>query len=263
MTMQAHPSNPLLIPELLELVLSALPALEVLTTCRTICKLWRDLIDTSPTIKYTTWRSEFPPGRTTGPKVTETTYQRNPLVLELLSNFWARLNTIQQPVPLDASGSVIKIPKRKPMKPSRHPNPIDTTAFLSRYISICHAQIFSNSPPLDVNIRVTFQEAASKHIIARSYRSVSTDVGIGWITDLSVLVNLMEEIIQLRDAGRYVPGLKNSLQAEMTWCVFLYRDGGGEGGKRRECEVVQKVDFACWEPWGVAILEGRVREVVR
>lgn len=76
-----------------------------------------------------------------------------------------------------------------------------------------------------------------------------------------MLLNLMEEIIKLRNEGIYVEGKRNSLQAEMGCCVFLYADGEGEGGKRRECEVVEKVDFMCVEPWGVAILEGRVREV--
>ncbi|KAK6506890.1 hypothetical protein TWF481_005348 [Arthrobotrys musiformis] len=48
------PTPPIfLIPELAEKILLEVPALQVLTTCRAVCKTWRDLIDTSsPDLKY-------------------------------------------------------------------------------------------------------------------------------------------------------------------------------------------------------------------
>ncbi|KAK6514604.1 hypothetical protein TWF281_004801 [Arthrobotrys megalospora] len=254
----------LLIPELLELVLVSLPPVEVLTTCRAVCRLWRDLIDTSPVIKFSSWRAESIPGRQ-APRVTPKSYQRNPLVLEILSNFWIRLNTIEDDTPEGGDGventASTSTPKKKSKKNKDPPPSIDPHIFLSRYEDICSSLIFSNSPPLDTTIRITVQKYASKHIIARSYRSISTDIGIGWITDLDVLLNLMDEIIKLRNERVYLAGKRNTMQAEIGWCVFLYADGE-EGGKRRECEVVEKVDFQCVEPWGVDIAQvGRVREV--
>ncbi|KAK6498382.1 hypothetical protein TWF481_010973 [Arthrobotrys musiformis] len=259
-------ASPLLIPELLELILVSLPPLEVLTTWRTVCRLWRDIIDTSPVLKFSTWRAESIPGRQ-APKVTTKSYQRNPLVLEILSNFWIRLNTFDDsPLQENPEGAEPDwdLPPQKRKKKKSLPQ-IDIPSFLSHYTKICNTLIFSNSPPLDITIRITVQKYASKHIIARSYRSISTDIGIGWIKDLDVLMNLMDEIVKLRNEGVYVGGKRNTMQAEIGWCVFLYPHGGenAEGGwKRRECEVVEKVDFECVEPWGVLISQvGRVREV--
>ncbi|KAF3283282.1 hypothetical protein TWF970_001261 [Orbilia oligospora] len=263
-------NNPLLIPELLEIILTSIPQLEVLTTCRSICTLWRDIIDTSPLLKYTTWRTETIPGRRTQDalKITARNYKRNPIVLEILSSFWSRLNSLppQNITPSEAElyedhdDDINLESKKKKKKKKKDPPKINPTTFLSRYHKICNTQIFSNSPPLDISIRITLQKYTTKHIIARSYRSISTDIGTGWITDLSVILNLMEEIIQLWNEGVYVEGKRNSLQAEIGWCVFLYSDDE-KGGKRRECEVSQKVDFECVKPWGVGIFEGRVRAV--
>ncbi|KAF3173523.1 hypothetical protein TWF788_008896 [Orbilia oligospora] len=267
-------NNPLLIPELLEIILTSIPQLEVLTTCRSICTLWRDIIDTSPLLKYTTWRTETIPGRhhtkRDALKITVRNYKRNPIVLEILSSFWSRLNSLppQNISPSEAElyedhdndDINLESKKRNKKKKKKDPPKINPSTFLSRYSKICSTQIFSNSPPLDISIRITLQKYTTKHIIARSYRSISTDIGTGWITDLSVILNLMEEIVQLWNEGVYVEGRRNSLQAEIGWCVFLYGDDDS-GGKRRECEVLQKVDFECVKPWGVGILEGRVRAV--
>ncbi|KAF3100963.1 hypothetical protein TWF594_011735 [Orbilia oligospora] len=276
LTTTSNPNNnPLLIPELLEIILTALPQLEVLTTCRSICTLWRDIIDTSPLLKYTTWRTETIPGRhhTKGDalRITARNYKRNPIVLEILSSFWSRLNSLppQSISPSEAElyennddddDDDLTLKQKKKKKKKKDPPKINPSTFLSRYHKICSHQIFSNSPPLDISIRITLQKYTTKHIIARSYRSISTDIGTGWITDLSVILNLMEEIVQLWNEGVYVEGRRNSLQAEIGWCVFLYGDDE-TGGKRRECEVSQKVDFECVKPWGVGILEGRVRAV--
>ncbi|KAK6497213.1 hypothetical protein TWF506_004688 [Arthrobotrys conoides] len=273
LTLQPHPppssppskTNPLLIPELLEIILTTLPQLTVLTTCRSICTLWREVIDTSPLLKYTTWRTESIPGRTP-PRITVKNYRRNPIVLDVLSHFWWRLNNLpdhnnppDDDIDIDSTTTTTSNVKKKKKKNDIQKLHIPT--FLHPYQQICTTQIFSNSSPLDVTIRITLQKYTTKHIIARSYRSISTDIGTGWITDLSVLINLMEEILELRNEGVYVDGKRNSLQAEIGWCVFLYTEEGKEGGKRRECEVAEKVDFECVEPWGVGILEGRVREV--
>ncbi|KAK6360946.1 hypothetical protein TWF730_007061 [Orbilia blumenaviensis] len=266
-------TSPLLIPELLELILTALPPLQVLTTCRQVCALWRDIIDTSPVIKYTTWRAETIPGRKPL-RITDRSYERNPLVKDILGAFWRRLNyfiiendhkdstTGLSETTSENNNNNNTPPKRK--KKSRTPPQIDISSFISRYHKILNTLIFSNSPPLDLNIRLTIQKYASKHVIARSYRSVSTEIPVGWVQDLTILLDLMDEMLKLWNEGVYVPGRRNVVQAEIGGCVFLYSPWEEEGGKRGECEVLEKANFECGSPWGVDIaLVGGVKRVVR
>ncbi|KAF3909948.1 hypothetical protein ABW20_dc0104228 [Dactylellina cionopaga] len=44
-------SNAFFIPEILEQILYDVPWIELVTTCRAVCKVWREVLDTSPTLK--------------------------------------------------------------------------------------------------------------------------------------------------------------------------------------------------------------------
>ncbi|KAK6350663.1 hypothetical protein TWF718_003848 [Orbilia javanica] len=99
------PTPPLfLIPELAEKILLNVPAIDVLTKCRGVCKAWRDLIDnTSPDLKYwstsglkrpnldaTTVKpsrvhSRVTPDRDRHPQLL------TPIAVEIISIFWKRL----------------------------------------------------------------------------------------------------------------------------------------------------------------------------
>ncbi|KAK6541574.1 hypothetical protein TWF694_007377 [Orbilia ellipsospora] len=77
----------LLTPEIAELVLLEVPAVELLTTCRRVCRIWRDLIDTSsPKLRYYSLSGldlhgqQNPDGQIL-----------TPLAIEVLSIFWKRL----------------------------------------------------------------------------------------------------------------------------------------------------------------------------
>ncbi|KAF3908725.1 hypothetical protein AA313_de0200534 [Arthrobotrys entomopaga] len=77
----------LLTPEIAELVLLEIPAVELLTTCRLVCRTWRDLIDTSsPKLRYYSLSGLNLHGQQNpnGQILT-------PLAIEVLSIFWKRL----------------------------------------------------------------------------------------------------------------------------------------------------------------------------
>ncbi|KAK6525253.1 hypothetical protein TWF694_005399 [Orbilia ellipsospora] len=269
MSYSKHPS-PLLIPELAELILTSLPPLEVLTTSRRVCKLWRDLIDSSTVIKYHTWRLDSIPGRTAA-KIDRLNFQRNPLILTILARFWQSLNEHNNNIIIQnlnalnishesqgtsAKPKAPKKPKLPKPKKSDPPQPIPPETLISSFRAICSQLIFANSTPIDVNINLSSQKYASKHMLHRSYRSVASEYGIGWVTDTTLLENMMEEMVGLYNEKVYIPGKKNSLQAEMRYCVFLYEvvvskstpgdaeGGNGSGrGKRTEYEAWERVDF--------------------
>ncbi|KAK6521620.1 hypothetical protein TWF506_001833 [Arthrobotrys conoides] len=104
------PSDPLptpplfLIPELTEKILLDVPAIDVLTRCRSVCKTWKDLIEnTSPDLKYYSTsglkrpdpdalkikpsraRPRPTPDRSPHPQLL------TPIAIDILSIFWKRL----------------------------------------------------------------------------------------------------------------------------------------------------------------------------
>ncbi|KAF3094339.1 hypothetical protein TWF706_008559 [Orbilia oligospora] len=95
-----------LIPELIEKILLNLPAIDVLTRCRSVCKTWKDLIEnTSPDLKYYSTsglrrpdpdpdtvkvkpsraRPRSTPDRSPHPQLL------TPIAIDILSIFWKRL----------------------------------------------------------------------------------------------------------------------------------------------------------------------------
>ncbi|EGX43184.1 hypothetical protein AOL_s00215g640 [Orbilia oligospora ATCC 24927] len=99
------PTTPLfLIPELIEKILLNVPAIDVLTRCRSVCKIWKDLIEnTSPDLKYYSTsglrrtdldaakvkpsraRPRSTPDRSPHPQLL------TPIAIDILSIFWKRL----------------------------------------------------------------------------------------------------------------------------------------------------------------------------
>ncbi|KAF3132898.1 hypothetical protein TWF594_009412 [Orbilia oligospora] len=93
-----------LIPELIEKILLNVPAIDVLTRCRSVCKTWKDLIEnTSPDLKYYSTsglrrpdpdpvkvkpsraRPRSTPDRSPHPQLL------TPIAIDILSIFWKRL----------------------------------------------------------------------------------------------------------------------------------------------------------------------------
>ncbi|EPS39474.1 hypothetical protein H072_6709 [Dactylellina haptotyla CBS 200.50] len=261
--------SPLLIPELAELVFVSLPAFELLSSCRAVCRLWRDVIDSSPVVEYYTWRSSSIPGRLR-PKINQLNFQRNPVIPHILSKFWQRVNQASSEPPQEEitgdNKDNKKTPKKKaPLRKNELSPPLDTEALIAPFRKICESLIFANSDPIEVNIKLSTQKYASKHMLHRHYRTVATDYGIGWVTDLSILETMLEEIISLYNEKVYIPGKKNSFQAEIRYCVFLfdaYFEPKDEDDKpmRRELEITERFDFQCVEPWFVQLVERGARK---
>ncbi|EPS45540.1 hypothetical protein H072_464 [Dactylellina haptotyla CBS 200.50] len=84
-----------LAPEILELILLHIPAIELLTTCHAVCKKWKNIIETSEEVGFyaTTGlrKSElkiYPRGTK---NVDEIPRFATPMALEVLSRFWRKL----------------------------------------------------------------------------------------------------------------------------------------------------------------------------
>ncbi|EPS38642.1 hypothetical protein H072_7590 [Dactylellina haptotyla CBS 200.50] len=139
--------------ELLENILAHLPALELVTTIRSVCKRWRTLLDGSPVLRWATWRYD---GRDPPPSIKASSprrghqrfpftvdqepdgedqqriadyllrnYEYNPLLEDVVQIYWKRLFTLPQ--------DQRKVP--------------GLTPFLDRFLdSICHLKLQLSRP---------------------------------------------------------------------------------------------------------------------
>ncbi|KAK6529783.1 hypothetical protein TWF281_008942 [Arthrobotrys megalospora] len=84
-----------LIPEVLELIMLELPAVTVLTTCRSVCKGWKSLIETAPDLRYYSLtglkRSKQRQAEIAARQLPSQII--TPMALAVLSAFWKKLAT--------------------------------------------------------------------------------------------------------------------------------------------------------------------------
>ncbi|KAF3903382.1 hypothetical protein ABW20_dc0107305 [Dactylellina cionopaga] len=78
-----------LIPEILEMIMLEVPAIELLTACRQVCKGWKSILETSPALSYyaTTGRRR----RKNREDEQEPCQIVTPLAVEILTHFWRKL----------------------------------------------------------------------------------------------------------------------------------------------------------------------------
>ncbi|KAJ6263424.1 hypothetical protein Dda_1987 [Drechslerella dactyloides] len=82
------------IDEILEQIMLELPAVMVLTTCRGVCRDWRELVDSSWALRYYSrmgCKRLSSRERTVGESSSEKWYTIRPMVLEVLRAFWKKL----------------------------------------------------------------------------------------------------------------------------------------------------------------------------
>ncbi|KAF3934507.1 hypothetical protein ABW19_dt0205197 [Dactylella cylindrospora] len=93
------PSPALLIPEILEVILLGVPAIEVLTSIRAVCRTWKSVVETSPELQYYT-EIGF-----TRAQVKSLLANRDraiieplPLAFQIIQKFWAKVRRIPRTI---------------------------------------------------------------------------------------------------------------------------------------------------------------------
>ncbi|KAJ6258305.1 hypothetical protein Dda_6345 [Drechslerella dactyloides] len=229
------PPSPLLIPELLEAILLYTQPFTVITACRAVCRSWRTLVDTSPLLRRHTWRAEDNvPVHRRRLKAVGITFKRNPMLSNILTAFWRRLNAHTT-----TSGD-------------GEPAPATANELVAAFTPICQAMRLADPAPADVTFRFATQRQIG-HMLARTYRTWSSpDEWQRQLIDLMVLTRLMRMLVRLRDEKEYQPGARNSLVVEAGYDILLRKEGEV---KRRQVYVEERLNFQCCEPWNVSILE--------
>ncbi|KAJ6258304.1 hypothetical protein Dda_6344 [Drechslerella dactyloides] len=92
MELSNEPSPILTIPEILTLILSHVPPIELLVSCRRVCRNWKATIDASPILRWQTWTSHstaaIPPSIRDSSPLDACIFELNPLALHFVQRVW-------------------------------------------------------------------------------------------------------------------------------------------------------------------------------